>query len=618
MALCVSDVVCFVVRLFRLKRISLSHILCACVFQLLAGFAAALGEGAKSSTPIDKSPILNLETLQQIGVNGLNVLLSLPDSGHFRQPLLSLLLANLAADDAANLACCSTSLVYTARAHFPCDDLGEFARKYAVGVEHERITQLELALIEQFIKDKCTSKSGLSREHYFQRITDKALLASYRLAHIDMLLTLLHTVDNDPSLQHSPALDSLVFKIRANEQILAFLSFAQHERAAQDAFGPSPQLGPAQHVLEYLLDKLAIIPVPHVRSASVVDKVKKDLPLTRLHRYYGQFACATCANGLHSLAELKLLAAQTSLSEEQIEQKEKLQKKADKYTWHLKVLDSQLPASEKVLSKLDDRCLAFFADYASYDPTPNVAEKDKKRITSMIFVFMNKKAERMYLDVLVQNRDHQKGDVLFDRAAFIHLFEKTNIFAKYDTLVGISDTGSKSFRSRFAFAMLASLAAHYRKLLRWVFLAERHAHNLCDSHAGLTAQAIHRYLNAREDERLHERESAWKLLSPLTDAESMARMLRQTFAEGRHKYPYQCIVLDDVDRSNSLVPPVARIPKIMRLHDITFSVDSPEVLMVKELSSDKEPRKVELQFSRKWSALGGSSQLVWCFGALLT
>lgn len=547
------------------------------------------------------------------------MLLSLPEYAHFRQPLLSLLLANLAADDAAKLACCSTSLVYTARANFPCDDLGEFAQKYAVGVEHERIPQLQLALIEQVIKDKCTSASGLSREHYFQKITDKALLVSIRLAHIDMLLALLKIVNDDPSLQHSPALDSLVFKIRANEQLLAFLSFAQHERAAQDAFGPSPKLGPAQHVVEYLLDKLAIVPIPQVRSAGVVDKIKHDLPLTRLHRYYGQFACAICANGLHALAELKLLSGQKSLSEEQIELKEKLQKKADKYAWHLKVLDSQLPASEKVLAKLDDRSLAFFADYASYDPTPNVADKDKKRITSLILVFMNNKAERMYFDILVQNRDHQKGDVLFDRAAFLHLFEKTNVFAKYDALVGISDTGSKSFRSRFAFAMLASLAAHFRKLLRWVFLAERHAHNLCDSHAGLTAQAIHRYLNAREDERLHEPQSAWKLLSPLTDAQSLATMLRKTFAEGKHKYPYQCIVLDDVDRrSNSLVPPVSRVPKIMRLHDITFSPDAPDVLMVKELSSDKESRKVTLQFSHKWSALRGTGRLVWCFCALLT
>jgi hypothetical protein len=464
---------------------------------------------------------------------------------------------------------------------------------------------VEIELIKDFIKEQCPGKSGQSREHYYQRITSDDLYSRYRKQHNEMLFEMLqHLSSEGPLVAKSSAFDTLASKLKRHEQELAFLSFVRSDPASQDAFAGGHLPGPAQIPLDYLLDQLSVPPLPSPRSRKAFEAVKDEMPLSVLHRYYGQFACATCAHGLSALADLKRLKSVADPSAEQAKEIEKAEEWVEKYEWHLKVLASQMPTVEKLFDVIPVDTALVLMDFGSYRTEVNVADKDKAPWTSLVLV-VEEKSSRTYVDVLIKDRSKQKGDFWFLRAALLYILLATDLLSKFAHLIFITDTSSKQFRSRYEFAFFGALAELVGKSIRLLYRAERHGHSLCDSHIGLVAQAITRFLNQIEAQSKQFPSQSATLLSPLADINTLSKLLQDTFKDKPDR-KYRCVVLDDIDRTDRLRPKVRVVPGTMKLHDISY--ESPTVLLAKQLSTDPEHDVVRLRFDKSWKLSPGSGQ----------
>jgi hypothetical protein len=595
------------------------------VFQFVQAFAvSALGPDAQLSSNDASSiiePKFTTETLVSVGKCSIALLNSLPEHSHFRAVLIANLLPrDLPVKDAAQLSGVKESTVYAARSEYPNGEIGELAAKYPSNVHRQRISDLEQEIIRQFIMDQCPGKSGQPREHYYQRITDQKLYEEYEKQPPDLLAQLLNAL-NDPNIttstEHDTASQTLLSKLRKHEQVLGFLRFVQSDPSAADAFAGGHTPGPAQLVIDYLLEPSAGASAKP-RSRQTFDKLKHELPLSHLHRYYGEFSCAICANGRTALSTLQSLGAksESELRETDQARLRKAKKDKQKFDWHMQVLDSQPKAIETVLARLDSSSAAVLVDFGSYDTHPNVGEKEKIPLSSFVLVIQRQGGQRAYVDVLCANKSKQKGDFFFIREAMIHLFRQTSLFAGLDTLYFISDTGSKQFRSRFAFALFAGLGIEMNVKIWWLFRVERHGHSLCDSHLGLSAQAITRSLSDTEHRALHDPARSSIVLAPLSDAHALQELFLQTFKKGTHKHQYECIVLADIDRSESLKPNVRPVPGTARIHQVEF-ISATEIA-VKDLSSDQEDEKRKLKFSAPWNLLLGNSEFFFFVCSLLS
>lgn len=231
-----------------------------------------------------------------------------------------------------------------------------------------------------------------------------------------------------------------------------------------------------------------------------------------------------------------------------------------------------------------------------------MADKDKGLFTVLSLVLEELGPRRTYVDVLVRNRASQKGDIFFWEAAVIAVL-KDPLFSRFKRLTWVSDTGPRTFRCCASFAIDADAQRVYPVILDKLFWPEHHGHNLCDAHIAVGAKLIERRLIEIEDARLKSSDQAAALLSPLSTADDIAKLLTEHCSGPDHLRGYKCIVLDDVNRDPSLKPPVRRVPGTMRLHEIHY--ESPTVLLVKELSSDPTPHRVHLHFTKPWQLLPG-------------
>jgi hypothetical protein len=266
--------------------------------------AAQMGNLQVGESSSEATFKLGCDVLHPIATRALELLNSLPGHAHFRKVLVAALLRDVDASSAAKLATVSTSEVYKSREQYGEANIGEVSQKYSANVVRERIPSIELDLLRAFIMEKCPAKSGQTREHYYQRITSDQLYAEYRDEHQKLMMRLLEMVNAGDVSVDSAALQTLISKIQAHEQQLAFLSFLRTDPASAQAFAGGHIPGPAQIVLDYVLDQMAVPSLPKPVSRNTFDSTKHEMPLTALHRYYGQFACATCARGLSSISEL--------------------------------------------------------------------------------------------------------------------------------------------------------------------------------------------------------------------------------------------------------------------------------------------------------------------------
>ena len=549
--------------------------------------------------------------MHPIAARGVWLLNALPTHSHFRSILLSLLLRDLPVPQAAQLTSTSQSTVKQAMARYREGEVGELEQIYAAGVTRQRIPEVELSAIRDFITQNCPAKSGTPREHYVQLLTSDELYAKYQAGYLRLLQNVIDASKAAPDSANlkppEPALQTLLQKVQLHQQGLAFLAALQSpssEPAAVRAFAGGVLPGPAQIVVDYLLESMSV--PPSARSRAMFDSVKHTLPLSHPHRYYGEFDCPICANGTANQGVVERLSSRQSLSEDEKKQFDEAKKKADKYEWHLKVLPSQRAEIDNVIDNLVDPSHALaLLDFGTYHPHPNVGDKDKVPYTSLAIVVETTRG-REYIDVLCNDKTTQKGDYHYLRAALLLLFQHTSIFLSINTITFISDTSSKQFRSRFVWPLMGALGKHCGKTLRLLYRCERHGHSLCDSHLGIVSQTITRYLNKMQHERRTGSEPAAAKLSPLSDARVLAEMLKQKFTEGEHKQKYSCFVLDTVDRSAELKPDTRKVSGVMKQHDVVC--ESPVKLRLRQLSSDPNYDVLHLQITKSWSLLADSER----------
>lgn len=563
---------------------------------------ASAGLATKADQPF------TCDILHPIGARAIGLLNSLGAHAHFRKLLVAKLLCDFKPARAAQLAGVSESMVDHAFRDVSDKDLGELAQAYATHSHKVKIPEIEIDLIQQFIKDLCPGRSGQSREHYYQRITSDQLYTQYRQQHHEMLVEMLQSLTSEGLVhEKSAALETLVKKLKRHEQELGFLAFVRSNPAAEHAFGGGHLPGPAQIPIDYLLDQLGVPPLPVPRSRQTFEAVKDELQLTVLHRFYGQFACATCAHGVSALSDIKRLKNIDNPTAEQANELKTAEKRIQKYEWHLKVVAAQMPTVEALFKTVPADTAVVLMDFGSYRTDVNVGDKDKAPWTSLVLV-VEEKELRTYVDVLVRDRAKQKGDFWFLRAALLHVLLFTDLLTKFAHLVFVTDTSSKQFRSCFEFAFFGALGKLVNKTIRLLYRAERHGHSLCDSHFGLVSQAITRFLNASEAQSMQTPSVSASLLSPLANIDTLAKLLRETFKDTDKRH-YRCEVLYDVDRSDKLRPKVRAVPGTMKLHDISFQ--SPKELLAKQLSTDSSPDLIRLRFEKDWDLKAGSCGPGW-------
>jgi hypothetical protein len=557
------------------------------------------------------------DVLPTIGCRAVMLLNELPlPQAHYRALLVAKLLCDLPSERAAVLANISAGAVRKYCARFPDGNIGEFAQIYPAGVTHARVPELEIQAIIEFIKEHCPARSGTPREHYVQLLTSEELYQEYQAHYAKLLDQVVAAAKADPKARDQAAMQTLLQKVEAHQRGLAFLSALQSpaaEPAAVRAFAGGVLPGPAQLVVDYVLEGLPSIPKPTPRSRAVFEALKAELPLSNPHNYYGQFDCSVCNDGRTGLGETTVTrleskaAAAGELTDDDKKELAKAKKAVLKYHWHKQVLVSQRTAVDGVIDNLVDPTHAIvLMDGGSYDTQPNVDDRDKTPFSSLCLV-VETTAGRLYIDVLCNDKHSQKCDYHYVRAALLHLLQQTSVFEGISVITFITDTSAKQFRSRFVWPLMGALAKQFEKVFRLLYRCEHHGHSLCDSHFGIVEQTITRYLNKMAHERrsgASSSHSAAVPLSPLSDAKQLAAMLNGKFTVGNHKAKYQCIVLDTIDRSAALKPETRKWLGVMKIHDVLF--ESPVKLLVRQLSTEPGYDTVTLRITNPWRLLPDS------------
>ena len=504
----------------------------------------------------------NCPLLHLIAQNTLSLLDSLPKPARLRAPLLAHTLRGLPADVAAELAGVGLSTLYSARSEFTAENLGELSAAYPSGVHRKRIASAELESIRNFIKEQCPAKTGSKREHYMQLMSSEDLYNRYRDTYADSLAQLVRAQAVGAGKEKKePALETLVERFQMHEQALALLSFVRSAAAGSvsGAFGGGHLPGPVQLVLDYLLEDQ--MPAPAPRSRGVFEGIKDQLPLSQPGTKAGKFDCKLCAVGKSATAEIsKLQSKSGALSEAEAEQLQDARKKLNTYEWHQRVLASQRDAIQKLVDHLPPLHSLVLLDFGTYDCEPNVSDKNKGQLHTLVCVVERPGMKRLYIDVLVADPETQKSDYFFVRAALLRLFAELDVFADCTDITFLSDTAAGQFRSRYSLPLFAALQADSGKTLRMVFRAAHHGWSLCDSHMGIVSQMLVRVLNAKRLERIQTPAKAEALLSPLPDAYALRDELHKHFSQGEHQRDHRCLILPSVDREPSLKPKTRPVP----------------------------------------------------------
>lgn len=249
------------------------------------------------------------DVLPTIGCRAVMLLNELPlPQAHYRALLVAKLLCDLPSERAAVLANISAGAVRKYCARFPDGNIGEFAQIYPAGVTHARVPELEIQAIIEFIKEHCPARSGTPREHYVQLLTSEELYQEYQAHYAKLLEQVVAAAKADPKARDQAAMQTLLQKVEAHQRGLAFLSALQSpaaEPAAVRAFAGGVLPGPAQLVVDYVLEGLPSIPKPTPRSRAVFEALKAELPLSNPHNYYGQFDCSVCNQQFHMVSPLR-------------------------------------------------------------------------------------------------------------------------------------------------------------------------------------------------------------------------------------------------------------------------------------------------------------------------
>lgn len=555
-------------------------------------------------------------TLQSIAKCAVQLLHELhaksPMSAHY-SVLVANLLRELTPHDAFQVAGVPESTLSKARRTYPAGQLGELASAYPTGVHRHRLAAPLLDGIKNWIKEQCTTASGTRREHYEQLLPTFELHNTLKDQYGELLLQIVARARSEKASGTSkpdPATETLLQQFAEHEQRLAFLSWLKTAPASVSAAfgGAKDELGPAQHVLDYLFDTST--PLPAAPSLPVFVQVKDQLPITERHAYWGKFDCKVCADGRNakstvSRLENKALGGPLNAADSKLLRKSRATLK--KFEFHQRVKVSQRAAFDALRGPQPAGHALCLLDFSSFDVALNISENDTSPFRTLVFVIERPGRERLYIDVLCEDRDTQAGDWFFVRAALIELFFHTDIFAGVEHVTLGSDD---QFRSRYMFALYAALQTASGPKIRALYRAAHHGRSLCDAHVGIAARNITAFLKRKQ----HEREQAQRLsavelppVSPLATSAELKAELETIFAGPNHKRDYRCLLLPTVPREPRLKPTSRELPGIMKIHDVSFESD--RVALVKQLTSDEEADRWILRTEKPWKLLSAAQSV---------
>lgn len=537
----------------------------------------------------------------------------LPRQSYLRAPLIAQLFYQLPVDMSAQLARVSSRTVYRATEHFGISHLGGLAACVPPhrASDNHRVPALLTGLIERWVQDRCPPQSGSIVPRFVQWVSSKKLYSQFRADWASLLFDVLLRVQSGVSGEaDDSALHTMMEKLRPNAYGLGFVAFLLKTPQVASSFGGLTAQGPAQLVVDYLVDPSSS-PVPTPLSRAAFDGLKHNLPLSRPRKHSGQFDCPICFRSKSDDRELERLKSLAPPLDAHDSDKLKLfKRRVDKNRMHKLALASQTQTFHVLRQNVPTGAVFMVGDFSTYDLEPNVNDKNKRPLSTFVLVMERPGCRRKYFDFLCEDWNTQTRDTLFVRAVFLYLLPL--LVAVLLIILG-TDTCAGQFRSRFALALFGALKAWSGKAFRLLLHAEHHGHDLADAHVTHGRAAIRDYLLESQGERVHEERSnqaATSSLSPLKTATDLQRVLTNYFRTGKHEIEYECVVLPTVDRRPGLKPDARPIPGIMAYHDFTF--ESATTVSTKQLSTDTSADTLNIRFNKEWNVLTGAS--LWpCF-----
>lgn len=533
----------------------------------------------------------------KLAQNVLNLLGRLPQHAHLRGPLLSHLLRDLPAKLASEISGDGLSTLYKAREQFDGDNLGDLAAAYAHDVQRERVSDTELESIQELIRSACANKQGQPLQH----LTDAELYQRYLQQYAQSLVKLLDTHADTTGSRDDAALNTLRRKFAEHQQQVAFLALARavapgSRVSAAMAGGHQP--GPIDAVLRCLNQPTpSLAPAP--RSREIFEHAKGELHVQKTHDDFGQFDCSHCAQGNVDQAAVRRLSALVHPLPVDAKALAQARDGVAAFRDHDAVVRAQTMAYEEALADPDPEHAVIVWDFGSLDAHPNIGESGQQQTFHVLMLVIERPNHpRVYVDFLSKNRDEQSPDLFFIRAALLFLLHQTPFLSGLSRVTFVSDTCAGQFRSRYAFAQIGSFQERSGIMVRLLFKAARHGKGIADAHKGHLSRMLVRYFKRLTQMRHEGPESAPVVLSPFTDADSLALFLSTAFKT----VEYHAFVLQSIDRNPALKADVRAVPDTMQIHDVTF--DTADTLRVKHLSSDERADIINMHFYAPYSIEG--------------
>lgn len=573
-----------------------------------------------------------LKDLSIVGQNAIQMLGKLPRQSPHRRPLLSYLARHLRPSSraAALLGVSSSAVDKAVSPTFEPEKAPLFSQRYPPGTHKQKTPTATTTVIEQFIKDSCPPKSGTAREHYQQKVPSNDLYADFVSAWPALAMRVAAAAPSDEA-----AYQTIRKKAQASAGVFAFLQICRTPAAGasqplytsfvcRDTFDP--------HLLDLIVSFVCPFPV-RPPSRTLFDKIKAGLPLSRVQRYHGEFDCKTCSTLATDEAKLKQLNARCfDLSAGELAEHERLQAAVEGGRRHHAVHLHQAASLRRSLSALAAGEASIQLDFGSLNRRPNVSDKDKALIPTLMMVVHSRAAlggdlERNYIAWLCQDRATAKSRFHFYRACLLALLTSPWA-ARLISLTLWSDTAAKDFRSRYAQRLEAELRHLTGIDILRCFTAARHGRSLCDAMLGLLSQLLNRALLKAEALRIQAKsratddvlqlDEAAKSLKPNADTQDAATLTHDQIAKlmtpfcspldllplFRRVRKLTAVVLPQIDSRDSLKPTLSPLKGIMGMHSLKY--EALARVQMRERTGD------ELCVSAAWSSKDGADKLL-CF-----
>lgn len=516
----------------------------------------------KSAAPNDRLVRVSLLEAQTLTANALHLMSALPRQSVHRKPLLHFLARGLPSARAAELFVCSASTISKSQQWHYDPNSSLLLSQRSSNTQRQRISSVECKQTQQLISDHCPPKSGTSKGRQFD--TDQALFAQYKAAWPSMAMQMINCTDTD-----EPAHRTLKEKGRASAALLAFLQITRTPKPGQQqplfrSFVSHP------HFDAHLIDMIIAFVGPlslHARCLKTFVHLKEELKLRRVNEYHGQFDCVSCGQFAVDSAALERLAGNVDrLTAVELAQLARLRVAVARGQNHKDLHLHQSAALRQSVARLATDEAVLQLDFGALHREPNVVDKDKSLVHVLMAVIHtrpreNAEVERNYIALTCEDQLTSNNDFYFERAALSYLLLQSSVFSSVRKVSIWSDTGAKSFRSRYEKRLEAELSVLSGKEIVHNYTAARHGHSICDAMLGVLAQATKRWLIRVQGQREQHQPAPTSPLRKASDFIGVFGQIRRLTQ----------VVFPTIDRTESLKPKALPLSGIMKMHQISFN-----------------------------------------------